>query len=104
MTVKIENFSAGGPRPTTSGTPAKSASAVAGDSGGASVTAAAASDRVQLTGDAVNLQQYEKALAAVPKADASKVEKLRAAIDSGRYQPNPAAIAAKLARFEYAMA
>lgn len=104
MTVKIDNFSAGGPRPVTSSGAAKSANAVAGDSSSASVSAVSANDRVQLTGDAVNLQQFEKALASVPRTDAGKVEKLRAAIDSGSYQPNPAAIAAKLARFEYAMA
>ncbi len=104
MTVKIETFPASGARPVASGGPAKSASAVAGDSGGAAVSAVSANDRVQLTGDAVNLQQFEKALAAVPRTDAGKVERLRAAIDNGSYQPNPAAIAAKLARFEWSLA
>lgn len=104
MTVKIETFSASGARPVASGSAAKSAAAVAGDSSSASVAAVSANDRVQLTGDAVNLQQFEKALAAVPRTDAGKVERLRAAVDNGSYQPNPAAIAAKLARFEYAMA
>lgn len=104
MTVKIETSSPGGPRPVAGGSAAKSAAAVAGDSSSATVAATPASDRVQLTGDAVNLQQYEKALAAVPRTDAGKVERLRAAVDNGSYQPNPAAIAAKLARFEYAMA
>lgn len=104
MTVKIETFPASGARPIASGTAVKSSNAVAGDSSGTAVSAVSANDRVQLTGDAVNLQQFEKALAAVPRTDASKVERLRAAVDNGSYQPNPAAIAAKLARFEYAMA
>ncbi|WP_022975796.1 flagellar biosynthesis anti-sigma factor FlgM [Nevskia ramosa] len=104
MTVKIETFPASGARPVASSGPAKSANAIAGESSSGAVSAVSANDRVQLTGDAVNLQQFEKALAAVPRTDAGKVERLRAAVDNGSYQPNPAAIAAKLARFEYAMA
>ncbi|WP_295679337.1 flagellar biosynthesis anti-sigma factor FlgM [uncultured Nevskia sp.] len=104
MTVKIETFPASSARPVACNGAAKSASAVAGDSSSSAVSAVGGTDRVQLTGDAVNLQQFEKALAAVPRTDASKVERLRAAVDNGSYQPNPAAIAAKLARFEYAMA
>lgn len=104
MTVKIETFPASGVRPIASGAAVKSSNTVAGDSSSAAVSAVGASDRVQLTGDAVNLQQFEKTLAAVPRSDAGKVERLRTAIDNGSYQPNPAAIAARLARFEYAMA
>lgn len=103
MTVKIESFPAGGPRPVGS-TPVKSASTVAGDSGGGAVAAVSGNDRVQLTGDAVNLQQFEKALAVVPRTDAGKVERLRTAIGDGSYRPDPAAIAARLARFEWSMA
>ncbi|WP_293000135.1 flagellar biosynthesis anti-sigma factor FlgM [Nevskia sp.] len=101
MTTKIDGFPSSGPRPIASGAAVKSAYGATGTSSGTPVAGVAADDRVQLTGDAVNLQQYEKALASVPDTNVAKVQQLRAKVAEGSYQPNPAAIAARLARFEF---
>jgi len=100
MSIKID---LPGPSPLRPAAP-KSAAGVAGNSGSQPVSASTASDRVLLTGDALNRQQIDETLAAVPKVDAGRVERLRAAIDSGSYTPNPATIAARLARLEWDLA
>jgi len=100
MSIKID---LPGPSPLRPAAP-KSAAGVAGNSGSQPVSASAAGDRVQLTGDALNRQQIDEALAAVPRTDSGRVERLRAAIDNGSYTPNPATIAAKLARLEWDLA
>ena len=96
MSIKIDLPGSNPLRPASA---AKPSSSVAGTSSSQPVSATAASDRVRLTGDAINRQQIDQALAAVPKVDAGRVERLKAAVSDGSYQPNPAAIAAKFARF-----
>lgn len=82
----------------------KSSAGVAGNSGSQPVSGLGASDRVRLTGDALNRQQIDETLAAVPNVDSSRVERLKAAVADGSYSPNPATIAAKLARLEWDLA
>jgi negative regulator of flagellin synthesis FlgM len=82
----------------------KSSAGVAGSSGNQPVSASGPSDRVLLTGDALNRQQIDETLATVPKVDAGRVERLKAAVADGSYSPNPATIAAKLARLEWDLA
>lgn len=101
MSIKIDLPGSNPLRPASA---AKPSSSVAGTSSSQPVSATAASDRVRLTGDAINRQQIDQALAAVPKVDAGRVERLKAAVSDGSYQPNPAAIAAKFARFEWDLA
>ncbi len=62
---------------------------------------AAATDSVQLTGDARLLQQVEKDVAASPDIDQAKVSALRQTIAEGRYRPDADAIAGKLLRSEW---
>lgn len=100
MSIKIE---LPGTTPLRPAAP-KSSAGVSGNSGSSPVAASPASDRVLLTGDALNRQQIDDALATVPKVDAGRVERLRAAVADGSYTPNPALIAAKLARFEWDLA
>ncbi|WP_439640666.1 flagellar biosynthesis anti-sigma factor FlgM [Nevskia sp.] len=98
MSIKIDLPGSNPLRPTA---PAKSSAGVSGTSSSQPVAATGAGDRVQLTGDAVSRQQIDQALAAVPKIDASRVERLKSALASGSYIPNPASIAAKFARMEW---
>lgn len=60
-------------------------------------------DRVSLTGDAVRMQQLDKAVAQAPKVDAARVANAKAAIAGGRYQVDARSVAAKLSRFEWDM-
>lgn len=101
MSIKIDLPGSNPLRPTAA---VKSSSSLAGNSGGQPVSSAAAGDRIRLTGDALDRQQIDQALAAVPKVDAGRVERLRASLADGSYQPNPASIAAKLARLEWDLA
>lgn len=64
---------------------------------------APAVDRVSLTGDAVRMQQLEKAAAQAPKVDMARVASTKAAIAGGRYQVDARSVASKLARFEWEM-
>lgn len=94
MASKIEGFSPVGP---TRVGPA----AVRGKSEPSKpVDGPAASDTLKLTGDAIDLQQLERALQAAPSVDVAKVAALRAAIESGSYKIDPDAIARRLAQFE----
>lgn len=101
MSIKIDPPGSNPLRPTGA---VKSSAAVAGNSGSQPISQTAPADRLLLTGDAINRQQIDQALAAVPKVDAGRVERLKAAVSDGSYQPNPAAIAAKFARFEWDLA
>jgi flagellar biosynthesis anti-sigma factor FlgM len=60
-------------------------------------------DRVSLTGDAVRMQQLDKAVAEAPKVDSARVASAKAAIAGGRYQVDAKSVAAKLSRFEWEM-
>jgi negative regulator of flagellin synthesis FlgM len=94
MASKIEGFSPVGPtRVGTAAPRAKSDPAKPVDS-------PAAADTLKLTGDAIDLQQLERALAQAPSVDVGKVAALRAAIESGTYKIDPDAIARRLAQFE----
>lgn len=55
---------------------------------------------VNLTGDPARLRALEQSLAGVPVVDVQHVERIRAALDQGRYQISDARVAAKLAQFE----
>lgn len=101
MSIKIDLPGSNPLRPSTA---VKSTAGVAGNSGGQPVAQTAAADKLRLTGDAINRQQIDQALAAVPKVDVSRVDRLKAALADGSYSPNPAAIAAKFARFEWDLA
>lgn len=69
-------------------------------SGVASAAPAAPADKVSLTGDAVRMQQLEKAVAEGPQIDSARVAATKAAIASGRYKVDARTVAAKLTRFE----
>ncbi|MBA4286105.1 MAG: flagellar biosynthesis anti-sigma factor FlgM [Xanthomonadaceae bacterium] len=101
MSIKID---LPGSNPLRPAAVAKSSAGLAGSSGSQPVSATAASDRLRLTGDAVQRQQIDQALAAIPEVDGGRVERLKAALADGSYTPNPASIAAKFARFEWDLA
>ena len=69
----------------------------------ASTAPAAPVDRVSLTGDAVRMQQLDKAVVQAPKVDAARVAGIKAALAGGRYQVDAKNVAAKLSRFEWEM-
>ena len=57
-------------------------------------------DQLSLTGEARQLQQAEKQLAAAPLVDAKRVEAVRTAVENGTFTVNPERIAAKLMSLE----
>lgn len=61
-----------------------------------------AKEKVTLTDTAQQLARLSQEAAAGPVVDEGKVQALRAAIESGAYQPDPVAIADALLRFEQA--
>ncbi len=69
----------------------------------ASAAPAAPADKVSLTGDAVRMQQLDKAVNEGPKVDSARVSSIKRAVASGRYQVNAEKVAAKLTRFEWDM-
>ncbi|TAJ55770.1 MAG: flagellar biosynthesis anti-sigma factor FlgM [Nevskiaceae bacterium] len=73
----------------------------AGSSSSAPVAAAAATDTVRLTGDAVSLHQLDQTLAKVPVVDQGRVAAIKQALSEGRYALDPAAIADRLSHFEW---
>lgn len=100
MSNKIDSYHSVAPRVTT----AAPKSAVPGSTAaGASDKPAAvpAADTVRLTGDAQQLQQLEKTIAAIPLVDHARVQRVRDALRDGTYQINPQVIASKLARTEW---
>lgn len=100
MSNKIETY---GPQMT--GAPARVRTAeTAGTAGGERVAAVAGSDSVKLTGDAVLLQQLEKAAAEAPVVDERRVAEVRQALADGSYRVDPQTVAAKLARMEWEFA
>lgn len=71
-------------------------SAYAGNSGGATATAARSDDTVKITGDAMQLQTLDKSIGSGPAFDNPKVAALRLAINEGRYQVDPQRVASKM--------
>ncbi|MCK9192890.1 MAG: flagellar biosynthesis anti-sigma factor FlgM [Nevskia sp.] len=103
MTTKIDAYQANVPRPiSTANAPTRTtlSTAATGNSSSAPVSAVSQNDRVQLTGDAVQLQQFEKTLSAIPSTDRSRVDSIRQSLANGTFQTDPQAIASKLLRFE----
>lgn len=98
MTTKIDVYQANIPRPVST-SPVRPAAAGAA-SASTQVAATTRNDRVQLTGDAVQLQQFQKTLNAIPTTDRARVDKIRQSVADGSYQVNPQAIAAKLTSVE----
>ena len=70
-------------------------------SGVASSAPAAPVDKVSLTGDAVRMQQLDKAVNEAPQVDSARVTSIKSAVSSGRYQVDAGKVAAKLTRFEW---
>ena len=60
----------------------------------------AASDTVQLTATAQQLDRLAKHLEGVPVVDSQRVEQTRSAISSGNYQVNAGNVSQKLMQFE----
>ncbi len=58
-------------------------------------------DTLSLTGNALHLQQLEKASGGAPGVDGKRVATVRAAIAEGRYSVDAKSVASKLARFEW---
>lgn len=100
MSNKIDTY---GPQP--SGPAARVRSAEPGSGGGGErVAGVPAGDRLQLTDDAVLLQQLERAVAETPAVDSRRVAELRRALADGSYRIDAQSIATKLARFEWQLA
>jgi flagellar biosynthesis anti-sigma factor FlgM len=66
----------------------------------ATVAKSESSDRIELTGDAQTLQALEARVRADSGVDSGKVAEVRRQLAEGRYQANPAAIAARLVQSE----
>ena len=62
---------------------------------------AAPVDKVSLTGDAVRMQQLDKAATAAPVVDGKKVAAIKTALAGGSYRVNSHATAGKLARMDW---
>ena len=66
-----------------------------------SAAAAAPVDKVSLTGDAVRMQQLDRAASVAPDVDTKKVASIKSAIASGNYRIDSQAVASKLARMDW---
>ncbi|MBL6751984.1 MAG: flagellar biosynthesis anti-sigma factor FlgM [Nevskia sp.] len=100
MTAKIDSSAASTVNTAGAVRPAADAAATAGI---ASVAAPAAVDRVSLTGDALRMQQLEKAIAASAGTEVNdaRVAQIRSAIAAGTYRVDAKRVAASLARMEW---
>jgi negative regulator of flagellin synthesis FlgM len=100
MTAKID--SAAAPTVATASAVRQAAEAPV-TAGIASAAAPAAVDRVSLTGDAMRMQQLEKAISESggSEIDAARVAQLRNAIAGGTYRVNAKSVAVKLGRMEW---
>lgn len=104
MSTKIDAYqSLAGRAVAPAKTAVRSAVAVAGDSSSKAVASVPATDSVSLTGNAVELQQFEKNLGAIPNTDRGRVDRLREAVNNGSYTVDSKSVAAKLARLEYSL-
>jgi len=61
-----------------------------------SIAPARPGDSLRLTGEAAGLQALQRELTAAPAMDMAKVDAVREALASGRYQINPDTIAARM--------
>lgn len=101
MSTKIDAYTPPSLRPVATGASVSRA----GASGGAEakpVGAVAAADSVSLTGNARELQKLAQATGSTPSQDSSRVDRIRQAVSNGSYQVDSKAVAAKLARLEFA--
>lgn len=64
------------------------------------VSEVSATDRVQLTGDAVNLQQFQKAATDAPAGDRTRLDRIKQSVANGSYVVDPKKIAARLSRLD----
>jgi negative regulator of flagellin synthesis FlgM len=104
MSAKIDTYSPSPARAAPS-RGASQANAVstpvsAGASSSKPVSAVEQTDRVQLTGDAVNLQQFQKAATEAPAGNRARVERIKLAVANGSYSIDPMKIAARLSRLD----
>lgn len=100
MSNKIETY---GPQLASASARVRSAEPGA-MAGGERIGGARGSDSVQLTDDAVLLQQLERAVHDAPVVNPHRVAETRRALAEGSYRVDPRAIAAKLARMEWELA
>jgi len=104
MSNKIDAYqSLAGRTPVTGRAPVKTAQAAVDGNSNKAVASITATDSVSLTGDAVQLQKFEKTLSASPASNSGKVDQLRQAISKGSYQVDAKAVASKLSRFEFTL-
>lgn len=100
MSNKIDTYG-----PQLTGPTARVKSAEPGSGGGGErVSGVPASDSLQLTDDAVLLQQLERATAEAPAVDSRRVAEVRRALADGSYRIDAQSIATKLARLEWELA
>lgn len=64
------------------------------------VSEVGATDRLQLTGDAVNLQQFQKAATDAPAGDRTRIDRIKQSVANGSYVVDPKKIAARLSRLD----
>lgn len=106
MSTKIDAYQSHAARPlAAAAAPAKSAAAstTTGSSDGKPVASVAASDSLRLTGDALQLHQFEKTLNAIPATDRSRVDRLKQAVSDGSYKVDSKSVASKLSRLEFTL-
>jgi negative regulator of flagellin synthesis FlgM len=98
MTSKIDSLGA-------AAIGAASAPKPAGDKAATNSVASAAPappvDKVSLTGEAVRLQQLDKAAASAPVIDSKRVAATKSAVNSGSYRVDSKTVASKLSRMEW---
>lgn len=73
------------------------------DQAGSAAGRSGSHDKVVLTGEAQSLQALEGRIRSDSGVDSSKVAEVRKALAEGRYQADPAAIAAKLLQTEMSL-
>lgn len=101
MTTKIEG---GLPaKPVETPTVGGSTQARAGLARDAAIAAIPEADSLQLTGEAVGLKAMARELASPANLDMTRINEIRAAIDSGTYKVNPQEIANRLLALERAL-
>jgi len=71
------------------------------DSSTASTGSNTGGDTVNLTGNALMIQQVAASVAAAPIVDSGRVDSIRQAISSGQYVVDSSAVASKLIAFEH---
>lgn len=97
MPIEINGLS-GGAIPIRGNTgPAATEAKDAGAGGGART---AATDTVEITDRASNLQDLQRTISSLPVVDAKRVESMQAAMESGSYEVDATETADKLIEFE----